>query len=141
VILASFLPGTTPACVYTTSAQTQGQDAKEEAFDKVDPYTRGDPKAMERSGYVVSYGPFAWAEGVRTTDVAEAIGGGDVLWLETPHFKIGSTLASYHLHNDVREQKALEAEFTRLKSKLSGFGQVHNRLDPWLRFHLFALRL
>ena len=96
---------------------------------------------MERSGYVLSYGPFAWMEGVRTTDVAEVMGGGDVLWLETPHFKIGSTLASYHLHNDVREQKALEAEFTRLKSKLAGFQQVHNRLDPWLRLHLFALRL
>jgi hypothetical protein len=96
---------------------------------------------MERSGYIVSYGPFAWTEGVRTTDVAETMGGGDVLWLETPHFKIGSTLQSYHLHNDVREQKALEAELTRLKSKLAGFQQVHNRLDPWLRLHLFALRL
>ncbi len=143
MILASFLTGATPVSFSPgdQQPQTQGQDSKEETFEKVDPYTHGDPKAMERSGYVVSYGPFAWAEGVRTTDVAETMGGADVLWLETPHFKIGSTLQSYHLHNDVREEKALEAELARAKSKLAGFVQIHNRLDPWLRLHLFAMRL
>jgi len=69
------------------------------------------------------------------------MGGGDVLWLETPHFRIGSTLASYRFHNDAREQKALESELARLKSKLAWWQAPRVKLDPWLRLHLYAMRL
>jgi hypothetical protein len=123
-----------------TCPQVQGQDAKEDVFEKVDPYTHGDEKALERAGYL-SFGPFAWAEGVRTTDVVEAMGGGDVLWVETAHFRIGSTLGSYRMHNDTREQKALEGELARLKSRLAYYQAPRSRLDPWMRLHLYALRL
>jgi hypothetical protein len=119
--------------------QIQGQDGKEDVFEKVDPYTHGDEKALERAGYV-GYGPFAWADGVTSKDVQEAMGGGDVLWLETPHFRIGSTLSSYRFHNDVREQKALEAELARLKSRLVWWQPPRVKLDPWMRLHLYAMR-
>lgn len=120
--------------------QSQGQDAKEEVLEKQDPYTRGEREALDKAGYV-SLGPFEWAEGLRTDDVKETLGAGEVLWVETAHFKIGSTLQSYRFHNDNREEKALDAELARLKPKLERYQPPRNKIDPWLRLHLYAQRL
>jgi hypothetical protein len=122
------------------SAQTQGQDGKEEVLEKIDPYTHGEREALDKAGYV-SEGPFEWSEGVRTDEVAETLGAGTVLWIETAHFKIGSTLASYKLHNDTREEKALDDQLARLKPRLQWYQPPRNRLDPWMRTHLLAQRL
>lgn len=121
-------------------AQTQGPDAKVEVLEKVDPYTKGEKEALEKAGYV-SLGPFEWCEGMRTDDVQETLGAGTVLWIETAHFKLGSTLVSYSFNNDRLEQKALEGEFARLKTKLARWQPPHNKLDPWMRAHLYAQRL
>jgi hypothetical protein len=120
--------------------QSQGQDAKEEVLEKLDPYTRGEKEALEKAGYV-SLGPFEWAEGLRTDDVKETLGAGEVLWVETAHFKVGSTLQSYRFHNDNREEKAIDAELARLKPKLERYQPPKNKIDPWLRLHLYAQRL
>lgn len=121
-------------------ALAQSRDGKPDVFEKVDPYTRGEREALDRAGYV-SLGPFDWAQGIRTEDVRETLGGIDVLWVETVHFKIGSTLETYKLPGDPREDDRIEAELARLKKKLAHYRDPGNELDPWIRVHLFAMRL
>ncbi|MBK7878698.1 MAG: hypothetical protein IPJ77_23825 [Planctomycetes bacterium] len=115
-------------------------DTKDEAFEKVDPYTKGDSAAMDRAGYV-SFGPFLFAQGVKTQDVEEALGLQQVLWVETAHFKLGSTLKTYKFRGDQREEKRFKEELARLKPRFEKFTPPRGKLDPWLRVHLFALRL
>jgi hypothetical protein len=136
--LAAFVAA--PALPGNLVAPSQGPDAKPEVFEKVDPYTRGERDALERAGYV-SLGPFEWAEGIRTDDIRETLGGLDVLWVETAHFKIGSTLESYKPPGDPREDKKLDLEFARLKPRLERFKPPKSKIDPWMRLHLFAQRL
>src|SRR5215831_10959826 len=128
------LPAWALACALVAGAatappQSQGQDSKEEVLEKVDPYTRGEKEALEKAGYA-SLGPFEWAEGLRTDDVKETLGAGEVLWVETAHFKIGSTLQSYRYHNDNKEEKALDAELARLKPRLEHYQPPKNKIDP-----------
>jgi hypothetical protein len=130
------------ACIALTSrvvAQGDERDSKDEVFEKVDPYTLGESAALDRAGYV-SFGPFPWCEGVKTNDIEEVLGQ-RVLWVETAHFKIGSTLATYKLKGDKREEKRLAAELEQLKTKLDHLATPKSKLDPWLRLHLYAQRL
>ena len=60
---------------------------------RIDPYTGGDAAAMALAG-VVAYGPFAWADHVTTADVDRVLGEKRFLWLETAHFRIGSSMPS-----------------------------------------------
>jgi hypothetical protein len=113
---------------------------KPEPLPAVDPYTRGAPAALERAGYV-SFGPFLWLARVDTREVEQALGEPRILWAETEHFRIGSTLASYRLGADRLEDKRLRAELERLARKFAKFEPERNRLDPWLRLHLYAQRL
>ncbi len=121
-------------------AQSPASLDKDEAIEKVDPYTKGDQAALDKAGYV-SFGPFLFADKIRTQDVEEALGGIRVLWVETEHFKIGSTLRSYKLGSDPREDKKIDDELKRLKTKLGRPIAAKNKLDPWLRLHLFAMRV
>lgn len=120
-------------------AQSDKTLDKDEEFEKVDPYTKGEDAALEKAGYV-SFGPFLFAEKIRTQDVEEALGGLRVLWVETEHFKIGSTLRTYKLGVDPTEDDKIEAELKRLKPRLAKFPTQRNKLDPWLRLHLYAMR-
>jgi hypothetical protein len=116
-------------------------DSKDEAFEQVDPYTRGAKPALDKLGYS-SFGPFPWHDGVRTSDVEQELGGLSVLWVETPHFKLGSTLKTYKLNGqDQRESKKLEKEIARFSKRLGRAVDAKNKLDPWLRLHLYAQRL
>ncbi|MFN0008890.1 MAG: hypothetical protein ACKVXR_13395 [Planctomycetota bacterium] len=121
------------------SALGQGT-SKPEAFEPVDPYTRAEAKALERAGYV-TLSPVEWAQGIRTDEVKETLGGIDIIWIETAHFRIGSTLESYKVPADPKEDDKLEAELARLKKKLARFKDPKNKLDPWMRIHLYAQRL
>jgi hypothetical protein len=121
------------------TAQRSGTNAPLEAFAKIDPYTKGERTAIDRAGYV-SFGPFPWCTGSSTADVAEALGT-PVLWVETAHFKLGSTLETYSLRHDKREEKRLASELERLRAKLGDVRAPKGKLDPWLRLHLYALRL
>jgi hypothetical protein len=48
-----------PVLAPGASAQGQGLDEPSEAFAKIDPYTKGERKAIDQAGYV-SFGPFPW---------------------------------------------------------------------------------
>ena len=85
--------------------------------------------------------PIEWAQGIRVSDVKETLGGIDVLFLETPHFKIASTLETYKSPSDPKEDDKLEAELGRLKKKLARYKEPKSKLDPWMRVHLYAQRL
>ena len=118
------------ALVASPRAQDREDDAREEVFERIDPYTRAEPKALDRAGYI-SLGPFPLAEGIKTGDVEETIGAGRVLWVETAHFKLGSTLRTYKLRGDIREEKTLKLELERLSKRLEKPATLsQGRLDP-----------
>ncbi|MEM9801845.1 MAG: hypothetical protein AAGA20_16080 [Planctomycetota bacterium] len=114
------------------------QDEGMEEFDEVDPYTEGDPKKLGRLGYV-RVGSFVWEGAERTEHVQETLGGLDVLWVETEHFRIGSSLGTYAIPADRAEKKKLKEELDRFGDKLGRFKRPKRRLDPWIRIHLLAL--
>jgi hypothetical protein len=64
-----------------------------------------------------------------------------VLWVETAHFKLGSTLETYRSKGDKKEDKKLALELERLAPKLGATKLPSSKLDPWLRLHLYAQRL
>ncbi len=120
----------------TTSVAALQQDSALEVFEDVDPYTGGKPEALQSLGYV-SFGPFYWAGGQRTEDVRQTLGDIPMLFVETAHFRIASTLATYDPPGDRMEKEQLEAELAKLKKKLPRT-KLPRKLDPWLRLHLYA---
>lgn len=128
------------ALVLASFAVPLQSDSKDEEFDTVDPYTSGASARSEHTGYV-GHGPFTLWDGVTTTDV-EAVVGRRLLWVETAHFKLGSTLETYRTATgDPREERKLGEELKQLKRTLQRINPATNKLDPWLRLHLFAARL
>lgn len=117
----------------------QQPGAPEEILEKVDPYTRGGKEELTRAGYE-SLGPFHWADGIETRDIEEALGL-RLLWVETAHLKIGSTLPTYELPPDDREREKFKEELGRLAKRLPRVRSGVTRIDPWLRLHLYAQRL
>lgn len=128
------------------AAAQHGKDGKKdksggayEEFEEIDPYTENDPAKFAKLGYV-QVGSFGWGEGNRTEDVQEVMGGLDFLWVETEHFRIGSSLATYKITNDRVERARLKKEFAQMKTKLKRFKAPRRELDPWIRLHLYAQR-
>ena len=117
-------------------AAQDGRDPRPE----VDPYTEGEEKALKKAGYE-GFGPFLWAGDVTTEVVEETLGGVPILWVETANFKIGSSLDGYDLSGDVAERKAVRKELERLRKRVPGVKTKTRTLDPWLRLHLYAMRL
>jgi hypothetical protein len=76
-----------------------------------------------------------------TEEVGQVLGGVPMLWVETEHFKLGSSLKTYRLQGDRDEKRKLEGEFAALEQRLGRFKAPRNELDPWLRLHLAAQRL
>ena len=111
-----------------------------EEFEEVDPYTENDPEKMRALGYE-SYGPFEWLKGEHTPEVTEKIGAIPILWVETAHFRIGSSLNTYKIPGDRIEKDRLKDEIDRLRDKLGKLKAPKRELDPWLRLHLYAQRL
>ena len=124
------------AAVSGRPAAQGGRDARPE----VDPYTEGDPDAMAKAGYV-RFAPFRWAADQTTEVVEDTLGGMPLLWVETEHFKIGSSLDAYEFGVDREEKEVLGEELKRLKKRIPGIKRKVKELDPWLRLHLFAMRL
>jgi hypothetical protein len=107
---------------------------------EVDPYTGGDQELMAKVG-IVSFGPFPWAENQTTLTIEELLGGIPILWAETAHFRIGSSLSEYKLGGDRAERKLLKKELASLRDLLPEVPKRATTLDPWLRLHLYAQRL
>jgi len=126
------------ASLEDVSAQRRKKD--DDAWKK-DPYTEADPDRMAAAGYV-SFGPFAWGDNHDTARIEHVLGDGvKLLWVETAHFKIGSSLPPYKIPHDKTERRKLRDELERLDAKLPAVKPRTRTLDRWLRLHLFAQRL
>ncbi len=122
-------------------ALAQDPPKDEDELQKVpkDPYTDEEPKALAAAGYV-GYAPFVLADHHGTADVEKVVGR-RVLWVETAHFKIGSSLRTVPLPTDQEERRYLTEELKRLKKRLPKVNVRARELDPWLRLHLYAQRM
>lgn len=134
LLFSTCLAVTAGAGVRSQSNPDDGAAARPE-----DPFTAGDPERMQRLG-VVGYGPFAWADGIASTDVDKLLGDGRLLWLETEHFKIGSTLGTCAVPKDSTARRLVKGELKLLHDRLAKIPSSRSRLEPWLRLHLYALR-
>lgn len=116
------------------------EDSKPEPFEAVDPYSRGERALLDRADYV-SLGPFPWCEGMSTDDLVRELGGIPILWVETEHFRIGSTLSAYKVPSDRVEKKRLDEELAAIRATFPESKPSLTKLDPWLRLHLYARRI
>lgn len=128
---------------FVALAPAQRKRKKSEKW-RIDPYTKNDPKAMKRAGYV-AFHPFEFGEhsgkAVSTEMIEQNIGKAKIRWVETQHFKIGSTLPSFTIPASDRKLKVkLRGELERLAKKLPRIKTNARKLDPWLRVHIFAQR-
>lgn len=106
-----------------------------------DPYTQGDATVLEALGYV-RLGHNTWADRHDTRRIEEDLGKLPFCWIETAHFKLGCALPTQAVPRDKDDRKKLKAELDRLAEKLPDLKPRSVReLDPWLRAHLFAMRL
>ncbi|MEC7583231.1 MAG: hypothetical protein VYE77_02855 [Planctomycetota bacterium] len=122
------------------SAQSKREKEEQEILKTPkDPHTKADPERMKQAG-VVAYQPFLWSPRYRTTDVDRVLGEKRILWMETDHFVIGSTLLGCPMPEKSDERKQLYAELAELRKKLPKLPKRPRRLDPWLRVHLYAHR-
>jgi hypothetical protein len=110
---------------------------------KLDPYTKNKPEALQKAGYV-SYGPFPFGyhgSGPMTTEQVEKhLSYVQLLWVETPHFRIGTDLPTYTIPLEPEFKNKIRAELERLAEKIPNVNPKTRTLDPWLRLHLFAQR-
>src|SRR5690606_29690223 len=104
-----------------------------------DPYTMGERQALKDAGYI-GLGPFGIGRYHGSEDVERLLAGTSMRWIETRHFKIGSSLATYRVPNDRAQRQKLEAELRRLQTRLPAVDPQSRVLDPWLRAHLLAQR-
>ncbi|MBL8754863.1 MAG: hypothetical protein JNK15_16275 [Planctomycetes bacterium] len=107
-------------------------------------YTKNDPAAMAKLGYV-SYGPFRFGnvadKPVDTVKVDDALPYLQILWVETAHFRLGQALPEWEVPLDPETRAKLRSELAELAKVLPGVDPKTRRLDPWLRLHLNAMRL
>lgn len=121
-----------------------GQRKKRVPKWRIDPFTKNDPEAMKKAG-IVRYHPMPFGEQagkvVSTERIEEEIGKAKILWIETEHFRIGSTLGAWAVPaSDRKVKKKISGELERLKKKLPSVKVKTRRLSRWLRIHLFAQR-
>lgn len=102
-----------------------------------DPYTRGDPELMKAAG-LVSHGGFEFGES-DTPSTDQMMGTCDIRWLETEHFELGFALGPYRVPQ--KEKKVIQATLERLAERLPAVKVKAKLLDPWLRAHMYAMRL
>jgi hypothetical protein len=102
-----------------------------------DPYTLGDPKALEQAGYV-KIGSAELAPGVSSSQIEHALALEQrICWIETAHFKLGIELPA--MKPALQEKKGLEEELARLKKRLPRV-RTGGVVDGWTRAHLCAQR-
>ncbi len=104
-----------------------------------DPFTSGEQKPMQALG-IVAYGPFLWADNLRTDAIDKVLGEKRILWMETQHFLIGCNLGTTQIPEEAEARKIVNAELGRLNKKLSKLPARASKLEPWVRLHLYALR-
>ncbi|MFT7484573.1 MAG: hypothetical protein ACI9F9_000413 [Candidatus Paceibacteria bacterium] len=138
--LALFTFGLISGALAYGQKKQEKQKSGIEEFEEVCPYTKGDRDLERKLGYE-RVGFLPWRLNDDSTSVQENIGGIPMVWVETEHFRIGSSLVSYKLTGDKQETKYLKAEIERLKDKLGKLKAPKKSIDPWLRIHLYAQML
>lgn len=110
---------------------------------RIDPYTKNDPEAMAKAGYL-NFGPFRFGgigdQVVQSTEIDAALEPVQVLWLETAHFRIGVNLNEWVVPVDLPTRTKIRAELEELQQKLPKVNPKTKVLDPWLRAHMMAQR-
>lgn len=138
-----WLPLASLAMAALVQASASAQD-KEVPKWRLDPYTKNDPEVMAKLGYV-SYGPFTFGQRgrktVTTEQVDQDLSYAQLLWVETEHFKIGTSLASWATASDSLTRNKIRAELQRLKAIIPKVNPKARKLTPWLRLHLTAMRM
>jgi hypothetical protein len=111
---------------------------------RVDPYTKNKPELMQKAGYV-SFGPFPFGmiadKVVTSADIDASLEYLQILWIETPHFRIGLDLPAWTIPMDAETRKKIRTELEVLAEFLPGINPKTRKLEPWLRAHLTAWRL
>lgn len=109
---------------------------------RIDPFTKMEPAAMKKAGYL-SFGPFPWGDDHSSENIEQKLGKIPLIWLETAHFRIGSTLGPWTLETKNKKQmRRLREELRRLETRIPRFKAKRTRkLGSWLRLHLYAQRL
>jgi hypothetical protein len=103
----------------------------------VDTVIDNNAKTLEKLG--LSYGPFIFAHSNTDQVTEEMLMDGEVLWLQTPHFRIGSTLKKWKI--PVAERKNYRAELTEMQLDYPDIDPKVTTLDRWYRIHLYAWRM
>jgi hypothetical protein len=112
---------------------------------KIDPYTKNDPAAMKKAGYV-SFGPFPFGELgtklISSKHIDDHLNYDKIRWVETAHFRIGCSLRAWAIPTELEVKRKLRKELEQLKKKLGRRVNPKTRvLDEWLRLHLIAQRM
>ena len=130
----------TPAAPITTPAPANAKLPKW----RIDPYTKNKPELISKAGYV-SYGPFPFGsiaeKPVQSSEIDDALEHVQILWMETPHFRMGCNLPAWPVPEDPEVRAKIRKELEQLGTKLPGVNPKIRTLDPWLRAHLMAQRL
>jgi hypothetical protein len=140
-LLSTLLVAVVPLSALTLSAQPTKLPRWK--YDKK--YTRNEPGALQKAGYV-SYGPFIFGDNGKdnrptTDDIDKFLHYAKIRWVETAHFKIGTTLPEYAIPVDREIRMRFRKELEELKEKIPRVDPRTRILDPWLRLHLTAHRM
>lgn len=100
------------------------------------PYCKNDPKILAAAG-LVGHGPMPFGKN-NSDEVKRFLSYTQPLFLETAHFRIGTTLEGFSVPE--KNYKRMEAELGELKKKLPLVSEKSRQIDPWLRLHLYGLR-
>lgn len=131
------------ALVAVLAAASHGQDRDgKDGPPEVDPYTAGEAVREREAGYCSLGEPLRLAVDQNSKTVEEVLGKKWMLWAETEHFRIGSTLnGRYPPRGDRAAAEVLEDELDRLRARGLKLPRKVKEIDPWLHLHLHAMRL
>lgn len=101
------------------------------------PWCHGDPELMRAAG-IVSHGGFEF--GAHDTAWADKFfGGKDIYWIESAHFELGLALGAHKVGPE--ESNEVRAELADLAKVLRDVDPKTRVLEPFMRAHLYALRV
>lgn len=111
---------------------------------KIDPFTKNEPQAMAKAGYL-NFGPFQFGnvadKPTQSKEIEDFLEYIQILWIETPHFRMGINLPEWSVPQEPATVKKVRRELEELQAKLPGINPKSRTLSPWLRAHLTAHRL
>jgi len=102
------------------------------------PWCHGDPELMRAAG-IYSHGGFQFGSD-DTAWVDKFFSSKEIYWIESEHYELGLCLQPYKVTN-AEEIKKIRAELTELAEVLPDIDPKTRVLDPFLRAHLFAMRV